>query len=304
MGAVFKKTFTKPLPAGAEFFIRKGQRFARWKDAKGKTRTEPVTKGNDGRGRLLVTAGTFTAKYRDGANHVVEVATGCRDETAARAVLHELELRADKVRSKLRTADEDAVIDNLATPLSVHVVAFLEHQQAKGITKTEIENTRARLNRLAAECQFKQLSSLKATALERWLVARQGDGMGARTRNGYRAAAVVFCNWCVRNQRLLSNPFAAVPKADEQADPRRKRRAMSEIELGQLLTVATLRPLAEFGRLTVREDKGDVQRQRDTWKRKPLTFDELVAAVERARERLRDNPTLMAKRNIVGANVP
>lgn len=33
MGTVFKKTFTKPMPAGAEIFIRKGQRFARWLDA-------------------------------------------------------------------------------------------------------------------------------------------------------------------------------------------------------------------------------------------------------------------------------
>jgi hypothetical protein len=32
MGSVFKKTYTKPLPAGAELFSRKGQRFARWKD--------------------------------------------------------------------------------------------------------------------------------------------------------------------------------------------------------------------------------------------------------------------------------
>jgi hypothetical protein len=67
MGAVFRKSFTKPLPAGAEIIVRKGQRFARWKDSKGKTRTEPVTTGKDGQDRLLVTAGTFTAKYRNGA---------------------------------------------------------------------------------------------------------------------------------------------------------------------------------------------------------------------------------------------
>ncbi len=35
MGTVYRKTFTKPVPAGAETFTRKGQRFARWKDRKG-----------------------------------------------------------------------------------------------------------------------------------------------------------------------------------------------------------------------------------------------------------------------------
>ncbi|MCH7885841.1 MAG: hypothetical protein IIC01_11410 [Planctomycetes bacterium] len=36
-GTVYKKTYTKPLPPDAEAFTRKGERFARWKDAKGKS---------------------------------------------------------------------------------------------------------------------------------------------------------------------------------------------------------------------------------------------------------------------------
>ena len=35
MGALYLKTFTKPVPAGAEIIVRKGQRFARWNDRKG-----------------------------------------------------------------------------------------------------------------------------------------------------------------------------------------------------------------------------------------------------------------------------
>ena len=48
MGTVFKKSATKPLPAGARVFVRKGQRLAEWADAKGKRRTAPVTTGKDG----------------------------------------------------------------------------------------------------------------------------------------------------------------------------------------------------------------------------------------------------------------
>jgi len=45
MGTVYKETFTKPLPAGAstKIIVRKGKRLARWQDAKGKTRTAPLT---------------------------------------------------------------------------------------------------------------------------------------------------------------------------------------------------------------------------------------------------------------------
>ena len=71
MGTVYKETFTKPLPAGAKIIVRKGQRLAEWKDAKGKTRTAPLTAAGD---RIAVEAGTYTAKYRDGSGIVRKVA--------------------------------------------------------------------------------------------------------------------------------------------------------------------------------------------------------------------------------------
>ena len=72
MGTVYKETFTKPLPAGAstKIIVRKGKRLARWQDAKGKTRTAPLTAAGD---RIAVEAGTYTAKYRDGSGMVRKV---------------------------------------------------------------------------------------------------------------------------------------------------------------------------------------------------------------------------------------
>ena len=48
MGSIRRKTFTKPLPEGAELFTRKGETFAKWRTAVGKMRTalpteRPVT---------------------------------------------------------------------------------------------------------------------------------------------------------------------------------------------------------------------------------------------------------------------
>jgi len=45
LGCVFKKTITRPLPAGAEFVVRKGIRLARWRDSRGKIHEAPVTAG-------------------------------------------------------------------------------------------------------------------------------------------------------------------------------------------------------------------------------------------------------------------
>jgi len=249
MGSIFKKTATKALPAGAKIIVRKGQRLAEWIDAKGKRRTAPVTTGKDGADRIVITARTYTAKYRDGAAVVQEVATGCRDEAAARSVLNELEKRADKVRAGIRSVAEDAVVDHQATLLAEHVAAYIEHQKAKGLHRMRVKNTDSRLRRLAAECGFRRLADLHAVALERWLVDRQAEGMGAGTRNEYRKELVAFGNWCIRTRRLLSNPFADVARADAKADRRRQRRALTEEELRRLLDVARRRPLED--RLTV-----------------------------------------------------
>ena len=127
MGTVFKKTFTKPLPAGAEFFERKGERFARWVDSKGKKRTASLTTGNDGTDRIVIEAGTYTAKYRDGSGVVCETATGCRDADAARAVLGDLERRSELVKANILTSAEDAVADHQTGPWSDHFGAVGHH---------------------------------------------------------------------------------------------------------------------------------------------------------------------------------
>ena len=75
MGSVYLKTFTKPLPAGAEIFVRKGERFARWKDRKGKARTAPLTVGKDGSERVT------PAMLRDGRALALlgRALAGCRN---------------------------------------------------------------------------------------------------------------------------------------------------------------------------------------------------------------------------------
>src|SRR5437868_115460 len=98
MGTVYRKMTTRPMPAEAEIFTRKGERLARWKNSKGKSRTAALTTGKDGQNRIITVSPYFLAKYRDGSGLVVEHSTGCRDETAARGVLAELERRAELVK--------------------------------------------------------------------------------------------------------------------------------------------------------------------------------------------------------------
>jgi hypothetical protein len=255
MASVFKPTVTKPLPTGAELFTRKGEQFARWKDAKGRTRTEPVTipaKGKHaGTPRIIFDSTTYIAKYRDGAGLVRKVSTGCHDETAARSVLQELVNRAERVKANVLTVVEDAISGHQDTSLPEHFTAYIAHLEAKGTTAEHRGNVRRCLDRLAKNCDWTRLNALCRDKLEQWLVERANDkgpdgkklAMSARTRNTYHAAIVAFANWCLRSKRLAVNPFAGMSKADENADRRRQRRALTEAELVKLLETARRRPL-------------------------------------------------------------
>ena len=308
MATVFKKTFTKPLPDGAEVLTRKGERFARWKDGKGKTRTAKVAVPEKGRHagtpRIIMEAGTYTAKYRDGQGIVQIVKTGCRDKRAAQAVLSRLVSRAENVRSGLMTADQDRAADHHQVPIADHVAAYLEHLRAKTVRGRRVStahraNVEQNLNRVIAECCISRLADITRTVLETWMNRIESEGMGARTRNTHRAAIVAFCNWCVETGRFPANPLARLCKADERSDRRRCRRALTEDELRRLLRAARLRPLAEHGRETIRRPPTE-RKGRRTWTKAPLTPKNIGAANARGLEVLREKPGLIAELEHIG----
>ena len=297
MAHVFRPVYSRLLPPDAELYERKGGRFARWTDRRGRRRTGRVSTGPGGTLRVAVQAETYAARYRDHTGRLRTVATGCRDRDAARAVLGELQRRVELVRAGVLSATEATAAEHHGTPLAEHVEAYLRHlagKRGKGgklrVNATHLRNARFRLKRIIADCGFTLLRDLSRPVLEKWANAREAEGMPANTLNGYLLVACAFGNWCVDTNRLPMNPFARPPKRDGKADPRRPRRALTPDELTRLLAATRWRPLAEYGRAVTRKAEATERsdpRSRATWNWAPLTLAELPAAVDRARARLR-----------------
>ena len=304
MSRVYKPLVYKPLPAGAELFMRRGQRFAKWTDKRGRTRTGVVAVPKRGKHagtpRLVVESSRYIAQYRN-AEGVQTVSTGCRDESAARGVLRELERRAELVKGNLLTAAEARTGDFQAAPLAEHFAAFETYLSTRASSAMHRTNVMSRLRRLAAECGFAKLADLDRGKLEAWLAAAP-ESMAARTRNGYVSALTSFCNWAVNAGRLSANPFARFHRANERTDQRRPRRAMTAAELTLLIEAARRRPLAEHGRYVVRvrakDEKGP---RRGSWTYAPVTAAELAECEARAEERLaRKHPERIAEAKAEG----
>ena len=301
MGTVYKETYTKPCPDNAESFKRKGQRYVRWVDGRGKKKTAKLTTSANGDKRILMESNTYTAKYRDGNGVIQKVSTGCRSLDAAKSVLADLEKRADKVRSGITTAAEDSVLDHQTTTLKEHLTdydVYLSDKRGKGgkprVSKSHRHDVRTRLEVVANDKGFKLLRDLNRQAFEKWADERAKTGqLSARTLNAYAAAWTAFGNWCVETGRLVANPFARLRKYDEKADRRHQRRALTEDELVRLFRAAQFRPLAEYGRRTVKLPPNKREGRR-TWTKAPLTQANFDDALLRARKLLADRPELIA----------
>jgi hypothetical protein len=139
-----------------------------------------VTTGQNGADRIREESATYFARFRDGNGLVVEVSTGCRDKTAARAVLADLERKAERVRAGLPTTAEARTAEHLAAPIGDHFDAYLSALAAAGSVPLHRHNVRAYLNRLANNCGFRRLADLNREALERWLAAEAKRGRSAR----------------------------------------------------------------------------------------------------------------------------
>ncbi len=171
--------------------------------------------------------------------------TGCRTEDAARQVLADLERKAERVRAGLITPAEARTAEHLTTPVAEHIDAYIGSLEAKGASRGHVRESRRILAAVFSSCEFRTLADFDRGAFERHLNRRRQAKVSARTRNADREALVTFANWCVEMGRMTANPFKGVPKADQKADRRRQRRAMTADELSRLLDVAQRRPIID-----------------------------------------------------------
>ena len=270
MGSVFRKTTCRPVPAGAVIIRdRQGNETAKWTPRRAsRPVTAPVKTLDDGRKVVEIATGAYYAKYRDADGFVCTVSTGCRDELNARQRLADLERRAERVKSGVLTRREADAVDRLHEPIDRQVAEYVSRLPGRrgGLASpVHRENTRRYLERLAAECRWACLADLSRADLERWIADQSRPGpdgkpiRSARSINCHRAAAVAFANWLADPHigRLPSNPFGTgrttTAKADEDADPRRHRRALSPDELARLVDAAKNAP----GRRPERRGEGD-----------------------------------------------
>jgi integrase len=246
VGSLRRKYATKALPVGAVIVIKRGRRVARWTGRPGTVHEAEVVVGRDGSERIKVDTKCWYAKYLRADGTQDERTTGCRDKRMASQLLAEWEAQEEKIKSGLASAADFVRAASGQAPLASHLDSYVSHLATAGTTERHQRETRAKIERIAADCGWRRLSEVTGNGFAHWLDLRHSEGMGATTRNRHVEALRAFVRWAVKAGRLATDPLVSVDKVDARADRRRERRALTADELARLLQAARERPLHEI----------------------------------------------------------
>ncbi len=110
---------------------------------------------------------------------------------------------------------------------TAHVESYLASLKAKGTTPKHQETVGRLLRAVIEGCRFRTLADIRREPVERWLAGPENASRSARTKITYANALKWFCNWAVDTERIVASPVARIEPFDENADRRRKPRALS-----------------------------------------------------------------------------
>jgi len=234
MARIFRQTYTKLLPEGSEIFTRKGKRYARHKDAKGKTATAPLSQD---RTKIIRETTKWYIEYKD-ADEIIRRVAGFTDRKATEQRAAELEKEAEHVRSGYKPKEHE----QLKRPLVEHIRDFCEFLKSKGNGESYVNQTVRRIRRVFNECNSSFWKDISASQIRNCIAGLEyrGKNISTQTTNYYIQSIKQFCRWMVQDGRADASPVEHLQSVS--VIPTFERRAGTPDELRRLLEVTESEP--------------------------------------------------------------
>ena len=176
----------------------------------------------------------------------VQHSTRTTDLTAAERILSKINADIALRRDMVIDPKTDRFSTEGRKLITDQINLYLAQCRRSELDAEHIASKQRHLNALVELTKINQLYELQAETLERYLFAIKTSKKSARTINFARQLVVAFANWCVETGKIEVNPLSIVRKQDESRDRRRRRRPLTDDELGRLLNVAQERRRESF----------------------------------------------------------
>lgn len=164
-----------------------------------------------------------------------DVSLRTSDRQAAEKKLREMV--SERERETAGIIAPKALRDAAVTPLSDHLSAYLDDLRTKGRDEMYVYNVEKRIEKLLSACRWEYPRHVTADSFVGWRSANRDKA--AKTLNEYLDAMRGLLKWMIRQGRLESNPLAVVGTVETRGREVRQRRAFTDSQLYQLVTVAT-----------------------------------------------------------------
>jgi len=157
------------------------------------------------------------------------------DRAAAQTLLNKLVRKAEREKAGLIDPSDE----HLKKPIAEHIKDYTRYLQAKGNAKRYVEIATARVEAIAKACRFRGIGDVAPSPVANWLrTQRETNQFGMSTSNDYLIAIKAFCNWLVREMRMIRNPLAHLQRLNARLDVRHARRVLTPDELQRLVATA------------------------------------------------------------------
>ena len=246
MSRLRRMPYTKEIPAGSVIFTRKGKRFARFKDSKGRAVEAPV---NEGETRIRLLSQKWYGEYidTDGSPKTVPLST---DKTAAEQMLNDLVRKAELAKVGIFDPYEQHRFRSLAEHLSdfeQEMKTKVHRGKKRPPTLKQVRMKVGRIRRVIDGCGFRLPGDLSLERVQAFLAGLSDDAAPAdalnRAKTTYTLAEVsaVLCvkpvsiNPLVRRHGLLAEGNGKArryPRATVQALLARQARGMGVATVG------------------------------------------------------------------------
>jgi len=262
---LFKSSYSLPLPDGARIVTRKGVKFAKYQDKRGRPNEARLTKT----GKILFEVKDWHIRFKDhlGIRHTIRGFTdraatesldsrvqsiiSCRTNSRAldADLLTYIKNLPDEVRAELTAT---GLLEGLKMPtksLQEYVADFADYMTRRERNPKHIREVSGNLTRIFDKCGFTRWADISKDTLSRYLDGRRmgGKGISKRRYNTLLRTVKLFCNWMVKEGWANISPVYYAEGLDHpQTDPRHARRVLSLDELGTFLD-ATLQGPDKYG---------------------------------------------------------
>ncbi len=228
MATVFKRTRSKPIPAGAEIVDLKGKPHASWicRKSKRKVRAPLDASGK----RIQVEDPYYTIEWTDHNGQPRKKSSRSRDKQTAQRIANKLQEECAQRRGKLVNPVQERLTQQGQRFIESHLVDFEAKMRAGDRDEQHVTTTLGYIRKIAAHNAWQMAAEINSDGAHRYVGTLRERGSSNRTVQAYLTAIKSFTKWLAQNHKLPFDPLADVQKPTPRTDRRMERRILEHGE--------------------------------------------------------------------------